>query len=139
MLDACNIDPVEERIRAAYAGFNESGKLDRDLFADEVVWHNASEFPGASVHHGIDAISRDIARQQEAWGEARYDPTDIIPAADDRYVVLLDVQVRGKASGATARLEGAHILTVRDGKVVQVQAFVHWEQAVEAAGVERPA
>jgi ketosteroid isomerase-like protein len=130
---------VEERIRAAYSSFNETGKIDRGLFADDVVWHNAPEFPGASVHHGIAAIGRDIARQQEAWGEARYDPTEVISAGDDRYVVLLDVQVRGRASGATARMEGAHILTIRDGKVVQVQAFISQEQALAAAEIERPA
>jgi ketosteroid isomerase-like protein len=130
---------VEERIRAAYASFNETGKIDGGLFADDVVWHNAPEFPGASVHHGIEAVSRDISRQQEAWGEARYDPTEVIPAGDDRYVVLLDVRVRGKASGATAQLEGGHLLTLRDGKVVQVEAFISQKQALAAAEVERSA
>src|SRR5687767_4858136 len=100
------------RIRGAYATFNDTRVIDPEVFATDVEWHNAPEFPGASVHRGIDAVMRDIARQQEAWGEARYEPTEILPAGQGRYVVVLDVQVKGAVSGATARLEGAHLLTL---------------------------
>jgi ketosteroid isomerase-like protein len=130
-------DALAARIRTAYALFNEQKLIDRDLFSDEVEWHNAPEFPGASVHHGVDAVVKDIHRQQEAWGESRFHPVEIIPAGDDRYVVLLDVQVKGASSGATASLEGGHILTLRDGKVVRVEAFIGRDQALAAAGIER--
>ena len=130
-------ETIRQRIEGAYALFNERREIDPGVFDADVVWHNAPEFPGASVHHGRDAVMRDIQRQQEAWGEASYRPTAILAAGGDRYVVLLDVQVKGAASGATASLEGAHLLTFRDGKAVEVQAFLTHEQALAAAGLGR--
>jgi ketosteroid isomerase-like protein len=129
-------DATVQRIRRVYALFNDERVFDRDIFAADVEWHNAPEFPGAAVHHGQDAVVRDIQRQQEAWGEARYDPTEILPVGENRYVVVLNVRVKGAASGATASLEGAHILTFDEGKVVRVQAFVHKDQALAAAGLQ---
>ncbi len=134
------IDPgLEQRLRGAYEKYNDERVVDPDVFDPDVEWHNAPEFPGASVHHGIDAVMRDLERQQEAWGESRYEPTEILPAGDDRCVVVLAVRVKGAASGASATIEGAHLLTFRDDKVVRVQAFVHRDHALAAAGIERSA
>jgi ketosteroid isomerase-like protein len=130
-------DPTVERIRRVYALFNDQRVLDRDTLSPDVEWHNAPELPGASVHHGAEAVIRDLQRQQEAWGESRFEPTEILPAGEDRYVVLLDVQVKGATSGATASIEGAHILTFDEGKVVRVQAFIDKDQALAAAGLQR--
>jgi ketosteroid isomerase-like protein len=90
--------PDDHRIHAVYAAFNERGEVDTELFLPDVEWHNAPEWPGGSVHHGVEAVRRDIARQREAWGEARYEPVEI-RRTGDRIVVLLHVVVKGKASG----------------------------------------
>src|SRR5688500_18929015 len=126
-------DPTIQRIRSVYELFNDHHEFDRDTFSPDVEWHNAPELPGAAVHRGHDEVIRDLRRQQEAWGEARYEPTEILPAGDDRYLVLLDVQVKGAASGATVNFEGAHLLTFDAGKVVRAEAFVRRDQALAAA------
>ncbi|MGH2980150.1 MAG: nuclear transport factor 2 family protein [Solirubrobacterales bacterium] len=126
--------PDDDRIRAVYEAFNERGEIDTELFRPDVEWHNAPEWPGASVHRGIEAVRRDIARQREAWDEARYEPVEVLRTGD-KIVVLLHVVVKGKASGVPAGMEGAHVLTLRDGKVARVQAFMSREQALAAAGL----
>ena len=126
--------PSDEQIRAAYAVFNERGEIEGGLFHPDVEWHNDPEFPGAGVHRGAEAIRRDIARQREAWGEARFDPVEII-RTDGRILVLVDVSMTGKTSGAPVGVAGAHIFTLRDGKVARVEAFTDRSRAFAAAGL----
>jgi len=66
--------------------------------------------PGRLGASRIEAVRRDLSRQREAWGEARYEPVEIIRLGE-KIVVLVDVQVTGRASGAPVSLEGAHVLT----------------------------
>ena len=126
--------PSDDQIRAAYAAFGTGGRLDSEFVHPDLEWHNDPEFPGASVHRGIDAVRRDLARQREAWGEARYEPVETI-RLDGKILVLVDVQVTGKASGAPVSLEGAHVLTLRSGRVAKVQAFTDRPRALAAAGL----
>jgi ketosteroid isomerase-like protein len=126
--------PSDEQIRAGYAAFNERGEFNPALYHPDVEWHNDPDWPGGGVHRGAGAIRRDLDRQREAWGEAHYEPVEII-RLDDRILVLVDVSVTGKASGAPVSVEGAHIFTVRDGKVVKVQAFTDRGRARAAAGL----
>jgi ketosteroid isomerase-like protein len=128
--------PDDDRIRAVYAAFNDEEEIDTDLFLPDVEWHNAPEWPGASVHRGLEAVVRDIVHQREAWGEARYEPVEILRTGD-RIVVLLHVVVKGKASGIPAGMEAGHVLTMRDGKVARVQAFLNRADTLAAAGLER--
>ena len=124
----------DDRIRAAYAAFSDRSELDTELFHHDVEWHNDPEWPGAGVHHGVEAVVREFARQREAWGEARYEPVEILRTGG-RIVVLVDVTVTGKASGAPVGLEGAHVLTLRDGKIARVEAFTDRDRAFAAAGL----
>jgi ketosteroid isomerase-like protein len=128
--------PDDDRIRATYAAFNERGEFDTELFHPDVEWHNAPEWPGASVHRGIEAVERDLRRQFDAWEEARYEPVEIFRHGD-KIVVLLHVVVKGKASGIPAGMEAGHVLTARDGKVTRVQAFLNRADTLAAAGLER--
>jgi len=124
----------DDRIRAAYEAFNERLEFDTSVFSPDVEWHNAPEWPGASVHRGVEAVERDLRRQFDAWEEARYEPVEILRRGD-KVVVLLHVVVKGKASGIPSGMEAGHVLTVRDGEVVRVQAFLSREQTLAAAGL----
>ena len=125
--------PSDEQIRAAYAAFGSDGRLAFEFAQPDLEWHNDPEWPGGGVHRGIEAVRRDLARQREAWGQARYEPVEIIRLDDGRVLVLVDVQVTGKASGAPVSVEGAHIFTLRDGKIAKVQAFTNRGRARAAA------
>jgi ketosteroid isomerase-like protein len=123
--------------KAIYAELGRDGTPDAALFAPDVEWHNAPEMPGATVHRGIDAVMADIRSQGEAWEERRIEPVEVIETGDGA-VVFVDLYVRGKASGAPALVKGAHVITVRDGLIVRVQAFIDRDEALRAAGVSRP-
>jgi ketosteroid isomerase-like protein len=122
------------RAKELYASFSKIGLPDPELFDPDVEWHNAPELPGATVHHGLDAMIADIRAQGEAWDWRRFKPVEVIPT-DDGAVIFLEVQAAGKSSGIPVRLEVAHVVTLRDGKVVRVRAFIDREQALRAAGL----
>ena len=128
--------PGDDQIRAAYAVFNERGELDFGLFHADVEWHNDPEWPGAGVHRGVEAVRREFGRQREAWGEVRLEPVAILRSGD-RVVVFVDMTVTGKSSGAPVGVEGAHVFTLREGKVVRVEAFTARDRALRAAGIAR--
>ena len=124
-----------ERVRAGYASIDSDGVPDPALFDPDVEWHNAPELPGATVHRGIEAMMADIRAQAEAWEERHFEPVDVIETPDGA-VVFLRIIARGRSSGVPVDLEVAHVLTMRNDKVVRVQAFLDREQALRAAGVE---
>ena len=128
--------PGDDRIRAVYAAFNERDEIDTELFHPDVEWHNAPEWPGASIHRGVEAVQRDLRRQFDAWEEARYEPVEILRTGD-KVVVLLHVVVKGKASGIATGMDGAHVLTIQNGKVTRVRAFMNREEALAAAGLAK--
>ena len=128
--------PDDDQIRAVYAAFSEGGDLDFAFFDPDVEWHNDPKWPGAGIHRGVEAVRRELARQREAWGEVRLEPVEILRSGD-RLVVLVDMTVTGRSSGAPAGVAGAHVITLRDGKAVKVQAFTDRERARAAAGIER--
>ena len=140
MLEACHIGPVTDPdpalVRAVYDTFNETGRLDPDLFAPDVEWHNAPEMPGATVHRGLDAIMADIEHQSEAFEGRRFEILEIVDA-DEHLVVFLKVHAIGKASGVPVSVELAHVLTLRHRKVAMVRAFIDRDRALREAGVAR--
>ena len=139
MVVTCHIGPVEqidrERVWAGYASIGSDGVPDPALFDPDVEWHNAPELPGATVHRGIEAMMADMRAQAEAWEERHFEPVDVIETPDGA-IVFLHITARGRSSGAQVDLDVAHVLTMRNDKVVRVQAFIDRDQALRAAGVE---
>jgi uncharacterized protein len=53
----------------------------------------------------------------------------------DTVVALTRYQGRGKTSGAAVNVEGAHVWTFRDGKVIRLVVYSSRRAALEAAGL----
>jgi uncharacterized protein len=124
-----------ERVRAIYAPLNELGELDAELFDPAVEWHNAPEVPDATVHHGLDALMADFRQQAEAWEDRHFEPVELIDGGE-HVVVFVRIEATGKSSGAAVQLDVFHVFTIRDEKIVRVQAFIDREQALAAAGIK---
>jgi ketosteroid isomerase-like protein len=138
MVVPCHIASVEridlETAKEIYRALGRKGTPDPALFDPEVEWHNDPQMPGSTVHRGVDAVMADIRSQGEAWEERRIEPVEVIET-EDGAVVFVDLHVRGKASGAPALVKGAHVITLRDGLIVRVRAFIDRDDALRAAGV----
>jgi ketosteroid isomerase-like protein len=123
-----------ERIKRSYELFNTTGRFEEDFFHPDIEWHNAPELPGAAVHRGRDAVLADLAAQGDAFEWRRADLIELLPG-DDSLVVFLKLIAQGKSSGAPVSIDIANVWTVRDGKVMRIEAFLDREAALRAAGL----
>jgi len=73
-------------------------------------------------------------RQLNSFDYSRLDVERIV-AVGDCVVAVVDVQGRGKDSGAPFRNRMGHVVTFRDGKIVRFQWFLDPEAALEAVGL----
>ncbi len=112
---------------------------DEDLavsyMAADVEWSPAG--PAAverSVYRGHDECSRGFAAVWDTWERFHFDEAEVRDLGDS-VLWLGRVQMRGKTSQVELDQEFAHYATLADGKVVRAQAFLDWQDALEAAGV----
>ena len=70
----------------------------------------------------------------EIWIDWDFDAERFFDAGDE---VAVFVRVSGTArqSGASVEISAAHVLTVRDGRVMRTEVFLDRQEALEAVGL----
>jgi uncharacterized protein len=120
-----------------YAAFNE-GYLETVLAAiDPYVEWNASDvfFDQPRSYRGRRAWQDEFLRDLfEIFEDYRGDPEEIIDAGD-QVVVVAQVGGRGRRSGAKAMARVAHVLTIKDGRLLRFTEFTDVAEALEAVGL----
>ena len=104
------------------------------FFAPEAEYHVAREDPDSAVHRGIDAIRRQFARWVEAYPDLKVEPLEAKGKAD-KVFLWVRFTGQGEGSGVPVEMELAHVLTVRDGRVVRTAEYFDRTEALEAAGL----
>ena len=106
-----------------------------DVYGPDMEWGWSEEFPG------LEGVARDPAERSERlrqwlseWEDWRCEAEEFV-AEGERVVVLTRYRGRGKGSGATVDTTGAHVWTLRDGRVVRLEIFSSRQKALEAAGL----
>jgi ketosteroid isomerase-like protein len=93
------------------------------------------ELPGVSrQQRGHSGVLEAFSIWPEQWDDYYI---EILRTADlgDYVVVTARTGGRGKQSGVEVKMELAFVFTVRDEKIVEMQIFIHEDQALEAAGL----
>ena len=90
---------------------------------------------GRGILHGHEQIRQAIADWIETVDGWRIGIEEVIDGSDDRVLAVLDVQARGRGSGAPADQRVFTVVTVRDGKVTRVHDHTERATALEAAGL----
>jgi ketosteroid isomerase-like protein len=88
----------------------------------------------ARIYHGIDGVMELFELILEAFEGFRQVPERFIECGD-RVLVFVRSEARGRIAGLDVNEEWAHLVTVRDGKLVRVQNFRDREAGLEAAGL----
>jgi ketosteroid isomerase-like protein len=132
--------PNTQVVAALYAAFN-AGDVDSALaYADpDIEWIPADGSPFEQAYRGREQVKRFLEQEwmgvfDDLQGEVR----ELVYAPDDAVLATLHLTGRGGASGVELDFEIAHLWRLHEGVVVQVQAFTHREQALEAAGLQDP-
>jgi ketosteroid isomerase-like protein len=127
-----------EIITRMYRAWN-SGDMDAlaDAFDAEVEVRPAlSTFLASSVYRGHDGVAAWYAETYEPWAEMHAEPQRFIEAGERTVVV---VGLHARVPGGEVELEGeiAHVVTIRDAKIVKLDGYDAPEAALSAVGVEQ--
>jgi ketosteroid isomerase-like protein len=128
-----NVQVVEAGLSAWSRGDLE-GVL--ELCDPEIEYVTAGVFPGlASVYHGWQGFGRFWQDFRGPWEEITLTPDRLIPTDDD-VVVLGRFEARGR-DGISVGREVGMVFTVRDGVAARIATYPGWNEALEAAGLQR--
>jgi ketosteroid isomerase-like protein len=107
-----------------------------DVVDPDLEWETSPNLPDAGVYKGRERVRAFLEEQWDVvWGGAPQ--VDIERAFDCGDDVLLFVRVRGHGShtGIPLDVQIAHLVTLRNGKIVRVRVFPDREEALKAAGL----
>jgi ketosteroid isomerase-like protein len=103
--------------------------------APEIEWMPAG--PAAveqAVYNGYDEVARGLAAVWETWEVFEFRESEVRDLGDS-VLWLGHVKMRGGTSHVELDQEFALHSLVGDGKVMRVQAFLSWREALEAVGL----
>lgn len=127
-----------EIIARGYQAWNEDD-LDGivDLAADECEVHPSGAFPDVSAaYRGKDGFRQFYEDIRGAWATFVITPLEYVENGD-RVLVRLMFTGTGR-DGIELQATFAHLLTMRDGKGVRLEAFTDWDEALAALGSGSP-
>ena len=126
-----------EIVRRFVEDFNRRGVDALVDFCDsEVEYVEDPKFPQAKVYRGRDAVVRQAREFYASFSEYRIEIEDLF-GADDKVVAVCHEIGRGTASGAPVDRRVGWIFTIRAGKLLRMEIYLHPADALEAAGVRR--
>ena len=125
-----------ELVRQAYEAFNR-GDLDAVLsaFDEQIAVHDPPEIPDSAIHRGHAAVMRDWQRTFDSFEEFSAEIEDCQDVGDEELLIFVRFRGRGRGSGVPVEAEVAHLLTIRNGKLLRMRQFMDRKAALEAAGV----
>jgi ketosteroid isomerase-like protein len=126
-----------EILRRAVEAFNEggiAGAVTDELFTDDVEFHEPPEQPAPRSARGREEVRQLFGEFDAAWAEHKSEPEEFRELDDERVLVFSVERFMGR-DGIAIDAPGAAIFTVRDGKIVEWQAFWDRRSALEAAGL----
>ena len=121
-------------VKQTYAAFA-SGDMDA-LFANyaaDVQWevYGPASVPTTGTRRGLDGIREFFGTLDQAMTARSFEPREFI-AQGDQVVVLGHYQWTAKATGKPFDANWAHVVTLRDGKIVRFREFTDTAAAAAA-------
>jgi ketosteroid isomerase-like protein len=124
-----------ETVRAGYERWNEGDLAGLyDLFADDITYQNAPEWPGQRVYQGAATVTSFLEDEVAQIIELR--PVTIVRTdrIGDEILIELHTRTHGALSGVEMEdLTVFHLAQVDDGKVTRVRVYLNEDQALRAA------
>jgi ketosteroid isomerase-like protein len=126
-----------ERVRSAVEAWN---RRDADLWtehaAPDVEWIPAG--PAAvegTVYRGYDEVVRGLEAVWQTWDVVSFEESEVRALDDEGVLWLGRLKLRGASSHVELDQEFAVRFSLREGKLVTVQAFIGWQRALDAVGL----
>jgi ketosteroid isomerase-like protein len=94
-----------------------------------------AENPSRPIFYGVDGFVSAFRDWLSAWESWVVTATDFIDVDETRVLVMIDVRARSKTHQVEMPIEGANLMTLRDGKLARLELFIDRDQALQAAGL----
>jgi|SRR5512132_186548 ketosteroid isomerase-like protein len=124
-----------ETVRAGYERWNKGDLAGLyDLFAENITYQNAPEWPGQRVYEGAASVTSFLDDEVARIIELR--PVTIVRTdrIGDEILIELHTRTHGFLSGVEMEdLTVFHLAQVDDGKVTRVRVYLTEDQALRAA------
>jgi ketosteroid isomerase-like protein len=124
-----------ETVRAGYERWN-NGDLTglSELFAEDIVYHTAPEWPGQQVYRGVSEVTSFLVNEVAPTIGLR--PVSVVgmETLGQEVLIELSVTTRGLLSGVEMEdMTLYHLAQVDGGKVRRVRVYLDHDQALRAA------
>jgi ketosteroid isomerase-like protein len=107
------------------------------LATPDIEWIPPSYTLEPGPLRGAEEVRRGINAYFEDFEEFLPEPEEIFDApSPGEYLVMVRTRARGRGSGAEVKIEVAHLITFRDGRVSRVEIFIDRADGLAAAGIE---
>jgi uncharacterized protein len=132
-----------EVVRRAYAAYNAAMSAPNPLKALRAAWEGLADpaiewvpVPNAldDTFHGVDGVMEFFAETLEAFEQVHMIPERFIDHGD-RVLVFLRGKGRARRAGLEIDEPWAHLITVRDGRILRLEQFRNRDEALDAAGL----
>jgi ketosteroid isomerase-like protein len=128
-------DPNVVLLEDVYAAWARGDFTRNDMFVADVEF--VTDFPERMTYHGHEGVQHGWFDFLSAWDDFRVDPERILPAGEDRYVVLVHLSGLGKESRVPIEGAGANLVVMRDGRIAYFELVWDREQALAWGGLEK--
>ena len=131
-MSAADVEPISRMYRAWNSG--DMAALTDAFDAAAEVRPALSAFLASTVYRGHDGVAAWYEETYEPWVELHAEPQRFIDAGERTVVV---VALHARVPGGQVAVEGeiAHVVTVRDGKIIRLDGYEEPEAAFAAVGV----
>ena len=123
MLDALNQEGVEAALEFVAEDFH--GVVPPELSAEP------------DSYDGHDGLRHYFDSFQEIVDDLRFDVEELVEVAPNAIAARGLITGRGRESGIPIEMRVPGLYRIRDGKVIGIEAYPSWEDAVAAASSER--
>ena len=106
-----------------------------DRLAPDVEFEEDPRFPEAGTYRGREELRRYYEQFVAQFDRYRFDVEDVIDAGEDKVLVCLHLEGRGKGGGAEFDTRAGWVYTVRDGQVVRIRPYFYRAEEIEALGL----
>ena len=121
-------------VRQIYDAWDRNASA-RDFIAEDVEYVN----PSYAVERGTRVGRKSFAAVRDTYEDFKIRVERFIDAGGDDVVVLARYTASGTASGVPLEGEHGYVWTLRDGQAVRFRWFNSHAEALEAAGISKPA
>jgi ketosteroid isomerase-like protein len=126
-----NLAIIEAVIAASQRGDWETALAAYDADAEL----DQSRMPDGGIYRGPHGVRDFYTNWFAAWEDLEIEFEGARALPDGRVISLIRLSGRGRASGVPVSLAAADVFTLRDGKIVHMDAYPERDEALKAVGL----